>query len=92
MSYYLECNPSPISSNKSSCETQIKIFGSFYLKINNENYDFYLNIYTNNINVNGSDLLYITPYKLTDFEIIQTFQIIYSSVFGENFLCCSLWS
>ena len=84
-SYYLQCEPSADSTTKSICSTKLKTFGSFYLNSNNNN-EIYINIYTNAVDVNGPEIVNITPYKFDpDVIKVQTFQITYSSEFGDDF-------
>jgi hypothetical protein len=87
-SYYLQCEPSSESSNKSICTTQFKSFGIFYLKLNN--YHYYENRIKFNVNeviVNNIEILNVTPYKFDiDSNNVQKFQITCSSDFGDDFL------
>ncbi len=84
-SYYLQCEPSADSTTKSICSTKLKTFGSFYLYSNNNNNEIYINILTNAVDVNGPEIVNITPYKFDSSANVQTFQITYSSEFGDDF-------
>jgi hypothetical protein len=84
-SYYLQCEPSTDSTTKSICSTRLKTFGLFYVNSNNNN-EIYINITSNGVYVNGPEIVSITPYKFdSDVINVQTFQITYSSEFGDDF-------
>ncbi len=83
-SYYLQCEPSSNNSFISICITQLKSFGSFYLKSNNENFN--IIIFNNIVKIYGPQILNITPLNFNyDFYNYQKFEITYSSNYGDYF-------